>query len=256
MDVIVSLTIIARSKLEQAYRLCPRCERHLKRTLNKVKMNILGSKLKQIGAKGLQAFDLNLSQKANKVIAYRKRLTFARISLFALIVISLLQSFTTTNQIAITKAKLDTVFNAATTTYILTILSYVSAMKILLLQLIQYVLALPYISLAITCVQMLVKHAYNYISGDFLKIVNAEILEFVEANVVDEELNPGFATLTTNVSGCFLSIFLLFLFGLGWGSVSSLLLWSVSMVMPIYAHNTTDVRQALMMDVIQVKNIL
>lgn len=242
------MNILNRFKLEQAYRLCPRCERHLKRTLNKVKTNILGSKLRQIGTKGLQAFNLSLNQKANKVIVYRKRLTFARISLGALIVISLLQSFTTTNQINITKPKLDSVFNAATTTSILTVLSYMSALKILIFQFIQYVLDLPYISLAATCGQMLVKYAYTYVSGDVLKSIRMEIFEFVS----DDDSELGYSTLTTNISGCFLSIFLLFLFGLSWGPVLSLLLWSLSMILPTITFNATDLRQALIVDSIQV----
>ncbi|XP_055317777.1 uncharacterized protein LOC129576561 [Sitodiplosis mosellana] len=240
-----------RVKLEQAYRLCPRCERHLKRSLNKVKTNILGSKLRQIGTKGLQAFNLSLNQKANKVIVYRKQLTFARISLGALIVISLLQLFTTTNQINITKPKLDSVFNAATTTSILTVFSYISAVKILILQSIQYILALPYISLAVTCVQMLVKYVYTYVNGDIWKLIKTEFLELADSSVSGDELNPEFSTLTTNVSGCFLSIFLLFLFGLGWGPVLSLLLWSFSMVLPTITVDETDLGQALVLDFVQ-----
>lgn len=221
-----------------------------------MKTNILGSKLRQIGTKGLQAFNLSLNQKANKVIVYKKRLTFARISLGALIVISLLQSFTTTNQINITKAKLDSVFNTATTTSMLTVLSYISAVKILILQLFQYIIALPYISLGVTCVQMLVNYAYTYASGDIWKLssslINKEIFEFVDSISSADDSNPGFSTLTTNVSGCFLSIFLLFLFGLGWGPVLSLLLWSLSMVLPTITLNTTDLRQTLILDFIQV----
>lgn len=243
---------INRFKLEQAYRLCPRCERHLKRTLNKVKTNILGSKLRQIGSKGLQAFNLSLNQKANKVIVHRKRLTFARISLGALIVISLLQFFATTNQISITKPKLDSVFNAATTTSILTVLSYISAVKILILQSIQYLLDLPYISLAVTCVQMLVKYVYTYVSGDFLARINKEIFELIDSGVSGDEANPEFSSLTTNVAGCFLSIFLLFLFGLGWGPILSLLLWSLGMLLPNITLNTTDLAQALVLDFLQV----
>lgn len=232
--------------------MCPRCERHLKRTLNKVKTNILGSKLRQIGTKGLQAFNLSLNQKANKVIVHRKRLTFARISLGALFVISVLQLITTTNQINITKPKLDAIFNAAATTSILTALSYISAVKILISQLIQHTLALPYISLAVTCVQMLVKYAYTYVSGDFLKLINLEMFEFDGLSLGGDDSDPGFSTLTTNVSGCFLSIFLLFLFGLGWGPVLSLLLWSLSMVLPTITLSTTDLTQALILDIAQV----
>lgn len=234
--------------------MCPRCERHLKRTLNQVKTNILGSKLKQIGLKGLQAFNLNLHKKANKVIVYKKRATFARISLATLIIISLLQSFAISNQISITKSKLDAVFNAGTTTSILTILSYIAAVKILTLKAIQYILALPYISLAVTSMQIIVKYAYTYIGGDVWSLVNASISEFIDSTViVEEETNPGFSTLTTNVSGCFLSIFILFLFGLGWSQVLSLLLWSLSMIVPTVHHDAADFRQALIMDSIQVR---
>lgn len=242
-----------RCKLEQAYRLCPRCERHLKRTLNKVKTNILGSKLKQIGSKGLQAFNLNLHEKANKVIVYKKRLTFARISLAALVFISLLQLSAISNQISITKAKLDTIFNASTTTSILTIISYVAAVKILILQAIQYVLALPYISLAVTSTQMLIKYVYTYINGDIWSLVNASISEFIDSTIdVEVETNPEFSTLTTNVSGCFLSIFLLFLSGLGWSPVLSLLLWSLNMILPTIHYDAKDLKQTLIMDLVQV----
>ncbi|XP_031626519.1 uncharacterized protein LOC116342869 [Contarinia nasturtii] len=241
-----------RHKLEQAYRLCPRCERHLKRTLNKVKTNILGSKLKQIGAKGLQAFNLTLNQKSNKAVVYKKRLTFARISLAALVVISLLQSFTVSNRMNITKPKLDSIFNDNTTTFILTILSYISAMKILVLQFIQYILELPYISFIGTCAQMSIKYVYTYVSGDFWKVITTEIFELVEINVNDAtDLNPGYSTVTTNVSGCFLSVFLLFMFGLCWGPVISLLLWSLGMILPTLIQETNNLEHTLVLDFVQ-----
>lgn len=208
--------------------------------------------MRQFSAKGLQAFNLSLNQKANKVIVHRKRVTFARISLGALIVISLLQSFSTNNQTNITKSKLDQLFNAGTTTTILTIFSYISAMKIMSFQLIWYVLELPYISLAVTCIQMLVKYVYKYINGDFWTIAVAEMFELIDTHVTEAE-SPGFSTITTNVAGCFLSIFLLFLFGMSWGPVLSLLLWSSSMIVPNFMNNTMDVRQTIIMDLMQVR---
>lgn len=238
--------------MEQAYRLCPRCERHLKRTLNKVKTNILGSKLKQIGTKGLQAFNLHLNDKTNKNVVYKKRLTFARISLATLILISLLQSITTTNQSNITKSKLDLIFNTEKTTSILTILSYVSAVKIMFLESIQFLLELPYISFGVACLQTLINYVYAYISGDVWRLLPAEIIELVESNAGEIGTNPGSSTLTTNISGCFLSVFLLFVFGLEWGPVLSLLLWSFGMVMPSVIHNATDARQSLLLDFTQV----
>lgn len=241
-----------RQKLEQAYRLCPRCERHLKRTLNRVKTNILGSKLKQIGKNGLHAFDLNMNEKMSKTVVHKKRLIFARIALAALISISLLQTFTIMNQITITKSRLDTIFNAGTTNAILTVLSYIAAAKILALQLLQHVTELPYISCGIVSMQIGINYVYSYIRGDFWNQLNTEIIELIEANVVKDDTNISSTTLTANVSGCFLSIFLLFLFGLGWGPVLSLLLWSFSMILPSMVYSTEDVKQTLLLDFTQV----
>lgn len=246
------LLVLYSQKLEQAYRLCPRCERHLKRTLNRVKTNILGSKLKQIGKKGLQAFNLNANEKTNKTVVYKKRLIFARISLAVLVLISILQTFTIMNQIKITKPRLDSVFNAGTTKAILTTLSYISAVKIVAVQLLEHVIQLPYISFGVACMKIAINYVYGYMSGDFWSQLNTGIIELVEDNLVKDDTNINSSTLTTNVSGCFLSIFLLFLFGLGWGPVLSLLLWSSSMIIPSAIHNTDDVKQILLLDFVQV----
>lgn len=50
--------------MEDSYQLCLKCDRHLKRTLNRVKSNVLGSKLAQI-KKGLKAIDLHLNTTNN-----------------------------------------------------------------------------------------------------------------------------------------------------------------------------------------------
>lgn len=242
-----------RAKLEQAYRLCPRCERHLKRTLNKVKTNILGSKLKQIGTKGLQAFNLHVNEANTKAIVHKKRLIFARIALTALILISLLQFCTITNQITITKAKLDSIFNASTTKLILTVLSYISAVKIMLWQLIEDVIALPYVSFAVTSVQVFINYLYVYISGDFWNMLNTKVTELIDVDMADSQTNPISSALTINIAGCFLSIFLVFLFGLEWGPVLLLLLWTFSMIMPNETPNTLDNAEALLLNVVQVR---
>lgn len=246
---------VGSQKLEQAYRLCPRCERHLKRTLNRVKTNILGSKLKQIGTKGLQAFNLNVNEKTNKTIVHKKRLIFARISLAALVVISVLQTFTIMNQISITKTRLDSIFNAGTTNAILTILAYISAVKIVALQLIEHLVELPYISCGVACMKIAINYVYAYLSGDFWSQLNTSIVKLVEDNVeAKNDTNISSSMLTTNVSGCFLSIFLLFLFGLGWRPVLSLLLWSSSMIIPTVAHNAENVKHILLLDFVQVSH--
>lgn len=49
--------------MEDSYQLCSQCNRHLKRVLNRVKTNVLGSKLAQIGIKGIKSIDSHIKQK-------------------------------------------------------------------------------------------------------------------------------------------------------------------------------------------------
>ncbi|XP_035781806.1 uncharacterized protein LOC118461032 [Anopheles albimanus] len=72
-----------RKQLEQAYKLCGRCERILKRTLNDVKRNILGSKLAQIGSKGLSVLDMHM-RASSKQIARLNRQRWARLCVYAI----------------------------------------------------------------------------------------------------------------------------------------------------------------------------
>lgn len=245
---------IYRTKLEQAYRLCPRCERSLKRTLNKVKTNILGSKLKQIGAKGLRAFDLSGNGSADKQPVQKKRHSFVRISLSTLILISLLQLCVISNRINITKTKLDTIFNDSSTTVILTVLSYFAAVQILIGNLINNLLMWPYISYAVTSSQLFIKYLYTLINGDIWAIIDVNIANLIELkNAEQPTANMEFSTLMLNLAGCFMSTFVLFLTGLKFGPILSLLLWSCNTVMPSVSHdNISTPQHALIFDLAQV----
>uniref|UniRef100_A0A182QF36 Ima1 N-terminal domain-containing protein n=1 Tax=Anopheles farauti TaxID=69004 RepID=A0A182QF36_9DIPT len=72
-----------RKQLEQAYKLCGRCERVLKRTLNDVKRNILGSKLSQIGCKSLNVLDMHI-RASSKHLAQQKRQQWAKVCVWAI----------------------------------------------------------------------------------------------------------------------------------------------------------------------------
>ncbi|EAA01410.4 AGAP002023-PA [Anopheles gambiae str. PEST] len=72
-----------RKQLEQAYKLCGRCERVLKRTLNDVKRNVLGSKLAQIGSKSLTALDMHI-RASGKQLAHQKRQRWAKVCVWAI----------------------------------------------------------------------------------------------------------------------------------------------------------------------------
>lgn len=107
-----------RRQLEQAYRLCPRCERQLRRTLNRVKNTVLGSKLAQIGAHGLRAFDLHMSASNRLAIAHRKM----RIACFAsatLLVLSVVQLIQTARGVRLSRTALNLVFPTSVTSALL-----------------------------------------------------------------------------------------------------------------------------------------
>lgn len=241
-----------RAKLEQAYRLCPRCERRLKIALNRVKTNILGSKWKQIGAKGLYMFDLNMDDKTYTIQIYRKRDFCSRISLIALTYISLLHFYVSSNQTDITKTKLDTVFDASTSTWILTILSYISAINIMIGHFVVNIITLPYISLFVSCLRFFIQYIYICFGGDLWSIVNVELTNLIEpTDTIDKSIN--FSTVLLNISGCFISMFLLFLHGLEIGPIFLLLLWSCNAIMPTLVQGTTDLPHLLIFDSIQVR---
>ncbi|XP_053659792.1 uncharacterized protein LOC128708836 [Anopheles marshallii] len=84
-----------RKQLEQAYKLCGRCERVLKRTLNDVKRNILGSKLAQIGSKSVDVLDMHI-RASGKQLAHLKRQRWAKVCVWAitgLLLVKLQQNF-------------------------------------------------------------------------------------------------------------------------------------------------------------------
>lgn len=234
--------------MEQAYRLCPRCERHLKRTLNKVKTNILGSKLRQIGANGFRALDLGLTDSSNKKLVYQKREMVAQGLSMILVVISLLHFYVTCKQIDVTKGKLDAVFDASTTVHILTILSYLSAVKIMIAQSVHHILSLPFVSLATSSTQSAIDYLYTYSGGDIWSIINMELVQNVHDNMATEHVDDVSSVLL-NVCGCFIATILLNLRGLGVQPILTILLWSGNIIAPTLAQGVIDPAQLLIFDI-------
>lgn len=115
-------------QLEQAYKLCSRCERVLKRTLNDVKRNILGSKLAQIGTKGLKVFDVHMKSN-EKHYTFRKRRLIANICLAAIIALLLIKVTRCITQIDFTRESLEALFSSELSQIILIIISYLMALK-------------------------------------------------------------------------------------------------------------------------------
>lgn len=215
----------------------------------------MGSKLKQIGAKGLRAFDLSENSKTNKMAIYTKRYLFAKISLIALISISLIQLYVISNQISITKTKLDSVFSTSMAATILTILSYFSAAKIMISAMFDQLFNLPYILFVVTSCKLFIKYLYTFVNGDIWAIINTNVANLIELSGDEQESIVEFPTLMLNLSGCFMSTFLLFLTGLKVGPVLSLILWSLNMIVPSMTQDILTPQNALLFDFVQVNAI-
>lgn len=219
-----------RRKLEQAYRLCPRCERHLKRTLNNVKKNILGSKLAQLGTKGFQMFDLDLNN--SKTENSRKRqLLFAKICVGALILISILNALEMSTSINLNRTKLEMLFNPTVTSAILMVISYLSAMKILAGRAIGYIGNTPYISFAASLWRLFIQTLYTSISPTGWSIQSifkeqiAPLMEELQENSSNVD-STDLTKLIAGAAGCLLSACVIFLGGASAPTVFSLILWT------------------------------
>ncbi|XP_058820899.1 uncharacterized protein LOC131683095 [Topomyia yanbarensis] len=115
-------------QLEQTYKLCSRCERVLKRTLNEVKRNILGSKLAQIGTKGLKVLDLHMAA-SDKQNAFQKRQTVASLCLWMIIVLLAVKIGQRVVQVELSRDRLEMVFSSTVTQTILIAVSYLLAIR-------------------------------------------------------------------------------------------------------------------------------
>lgn len=221
------LTFLFRKKLEQAYRLCNRCERILNRTLNKVKQNVLGSKLAQIGSQGMGAFDMVGGRRTATV----KRRVFSRLCFYMLIVLAVLNLIRMGQEIAMGNIQLDSVFPTRVTNGILIFASYVSA--------IQHLIGLWFDSLMSTT---WIEIGLNTLNGTLLRgfsLTTASMASILFGSSVGADTSTAFSILQTDTSfmldlaGILLSIVVLLLNGLKRnGPVIVWLLWSFKMAMP------------------------
>lgn len=210
-----------RRKLEQAYRLCPRCERQLRRTLNRVKQTVLGSKLAQIGAHGLRAFDLHMSATNQLLLAKRKR-RLTRLFGATLMVLSVVNLIRTTRAVRITRTALNLVFPASVSSVLLVTYACMAICT-------KYAWkAFDYATESIWSVQW-IGNNWEYVSS-YLGIKELEKLAREQPPVLDMD------TLNTeqlaSVSAIMLCIFVVWLNKCRRSSVLMLLAWSVKCALP------------------------
>lgn len=208
----------------------------------------------QIGAKGLRAFDL---QGQSKKLVQQKRQFFAKLCVFVLFIISILNVYKTSQSVNITKAKLDTVFNQNVTSTILIVLSYLTAFKIVFTNFCCYVSALPYITYVTTAIQLLCSYFCVSLHGNVSELLQTETWQNVlntSALPIEFDIKPvnDNETIILDLSGCLLAIFLIFLTGLKTAPIISLMLWSLDMALPTMFLNKTGLIDELVMDTLKV----
>lgn len=79
-----------RLRLEDSYQLCQQCQRHLNKTLNRVKTKLIGSKISQLITKGIQVVEKSKATKQDHQI-------MCKLAMFAVLVLSIINIVKDTN---------------------------------------------------------------------------------------------------------------------------------------------------------------
>lgn len=219
-----------KQQLEQSYRLCPRCEKVLKRALNKVKNNILGSKLAQIGAKGFSILDLHMT--TNQITATKKKEFFTKICFTTLVFLSVINLIKVTQNIELSKIRLETVFNPTATQLIIQIVSYISVAKQLIISVYSYILNIPLVSQSTLFLGTITQMIYLTVNPkeSFINFWKVNF-DFNEYKSVVNGTDPDFMV---NFAGILLSMSLIFLQGFQTiRQALVILIWAAGLVLPL-----------------------
>lgn len=120
---------IFREKLEKSYELCYNCQTFVKKTLNRIMNNVLGLRLAQIEGKGLQLLD-RLVEKADS----KNRIIFNRICLLTISLLSVWNLCNSSKSVHLSKSHFDSYFPPLATHLILIIISFISAVRLLVIE--------------------------------------------------------------------------------------------------------------------------
>lgn len=234
--------------MEQSYRLCPRCERQLKRALNRVKRNVLGSKLAEIGSNGLRALDKHVAAIAH-ISNNQKRQNIIDLCLIVAFLLSAIGLMLTMQDVHINRTKLDTTFNPFCTSIILWTLSHMTAAKIIGIKFLTYLTRLPYIA---QCMQLF----NNSVGGMHIifahYITNVTITNDLNNNVIGNVSASADLVAIMNVSGCMISTMIVCMQGIHIGTVINVLLWSLNMLLPSVFHKSAGLQIELIVDLAKI----
>lgn len=125
-----------RQNLEKSYRLCAHCERVVKRSLNQVKSHIVGSKMSKLGEK--------LHNIANNVPP-AKKMRMIEIGIYSIFAITVINFYTSLSEFSISSEKLIKTFGADIAERLFIGISYVLAVKSLIMEFVWQTLDNPFL---------------------------------------------------------------------------------------------------------------
>lgn len=257
-----------RKKLEEVHRLCPTCERHLRRTLNKVKKNVLGSKLSQIGSRGLHLFDLHMSNTNKQCILQRKH-TFTKLIWLTLIALAILKLISIGQNIHISKVALDSVCHPIVTHIILVASALISSVKLYLVSIFSYLKDLQVFSQLFGGISYTLVMIYTTITGSliFSQFYSSLLVWYSDSGseIVMEQTEYIFRSYDQDFTICLAAVILsLFIVWIGGtkraGPIVVLLLWSFAMMLPLWETNPSFIAggqvYAILLDLFKVKILI
>ncbi|XP_063703656.1 uncharacterized protein LOC134833308 [Culicoides brevitarsis] len=115
-----------RQTLEKSYRLCAQCERVVNRSLNQVKRHIFGSKMSKISEK--------LQNIKNNAMPAAKKIRLIKIIVNTIFVVTIINFFMALNEVSVAVEDLINTFGTDIAEKMLVVISYVLAMKSLVLE--------------------------------------------------------------------------------------------------------------------------
>lgn len=222
---------------------------------------MLGSKLAQIGAKGLRALDMHVAAIA-KMNENQKRQTVATICLSIICCISVIGLYQSGQSANITKAKLETTFSPVCTSTILMGMSYLTAIKIITTNSVNYLLALPHIAYCSQLISTFTNYTYLLITGDIFDYIRHNVWTNIDSMYTNA---PPFGpqperlaehtiedSVVVNLAGCALSMLVILVHGIKYGPVFNLFIWSMSMAIPSIFHRSAGLQIELIVDLLKV----
>lgn len=190
--------------------------------------NVLGLKLAQIGAKGLQVLDRHV-----KVADSRQRIVLNRICLAALIVLSMWNLYNTGQTVNLSKKHLDSYFPPLVTHFILLGVSYISAVRLLVTE---YLSSIPLLAID-----------FEWLRFNVTKDINS----LLNSTVGNEYFNE--TDFLINSTAVLLSLKLVLDNGVTRvGSIVIMLLWNVNMLWPKISESMSN----LPVDLLKVRELI